>query len=141
MPSKYASVDEYYSTLPAHMAAKSRETLGAVLADFPQLKMKLAWNQPMLYLPGDVSGGTDKYVCGMSATTNWLLYNPFSTKLVKQFADRLNGYHFGTLTIRIMPDWEVDRQLLHDLTVARLAEIDHEIAAKAAKTSKTKKTG
>lgn len=113
------------------MAEKSRETLAAVLADFPQLKMKIAWNQPMLYLPGEVSGGTDKYVCGMSAATNWLLYNPYSLEIVKQFAQRLSSFHCGSLTIRIMPDWVVDRELLHDLTAARLAEIEREIAEKA----------
>lgn len=133
MPSRFANVDEYYATLKPEMAEKIREIYSSMLADFPQLKIKIAWNQPVLYLDGTQFGTSDKYVSGMSAATNWLLYNPFSPGIMQEFAPRLSEYHTGTRTIRIMPDWSVDRQLLHDLTVARLAEIDRELAAKAAK--------
>lgn len=138
MPSRYANVDEYYAELGPEKSDLIKRIYATVTADFPALKIKIAWNQPVLYLGGrelaDSLGVkkalSDKYVAGMSAASNWLLYNPFSPTILQDFASRLTDYHTGSRTIRIMPDWQIDAKLLHDLTAARLTEIDRELTAK-----------
>lgn len=132
MASKYANLDEYYAALDAGKVDLMKRVFDLVMAEFPDMKAKIAWNQPVLYLDGAKFGGSINYVSAMDSATNWLLYNPFSPAIMTEFADRLSGYHTGTRTIRIPLDWEPDRELLIDLTKARLAEIEREIVAKTA---------
>lgn len=133
MPSRYANLDEYYASIDAGKADLIKRILDTVMADFPQIEAKVAWNQPVLYLDGAKFGTSNKYVAGMSSASKWLLYNPFSKTIMDDFADRLSGYHTMLHTFRVPLDWEPDRKLLHDLTVARLAEIDRELASKTVK--------
>ena len=141
MPSRYETVDDYYAELGPQKAELIQRIYAGVLADFPQLKIKIAWNQPVLCLDGATLAEelglkkplTDKYVAGMSAATNWLLYNPFSKTIMQNFEPRFGDLHASLHTFRVPLDWHIDAQLLHDLTEARLAEIDRELAAKSAK--------
>lgn len=126
MPSKYANLDEYYATLDPAKVALMQRVFATVMEQFPDLELKVAWNKPHLHLNG-------KYVAGMEAAKGWLLYHPFSKQIMIDFADRLSGYHTGLHTFRIPLDWEPDRELLRELTEARLAEIERELASKAAK--------
>ena len=132
MASRFANLNEYYATLDAGKVALIKRVLNLVMTEFPDIEAKIAWNQPVLYLDGAQFGGSTKYVSAMDSATNWLLYNPFSPAIMTEFADRLAGYHTGTRTIRIPLDWEPDRELLIDLTKARLAEIEREVAGKSA---------
>lgn len=126
MPSKYASLDEYYATLDAQKVELMQRVFATVQEEFPELSLKVAWNKPHLYRE------EKKYVAGMEAAKGWLMYHPFSKQIMADFVDRLSGYHTGLHTFRIPLDWEIDRDLLRDITAARLAEIDREIAEKSA---------
>lgn len=140
MPSRYADVDEFYAELEPEKSDLIQRIYATVMADFPQLRVKIAWNQPVLCLDGAKLSEelglkkplTDKYVAGMSAATNWLLYNPFSKTVMNSFADRISelNLHASLHTFRVPLDWQIDAQLLRDMTAARLAEIDRELDAK-----------
>lgn len=116
MASRYADADEYYAAQTPEAAAMMKKVYAAVEQMFPQLEEKIAWNILMLHVGG-------KYVMGVSSTKGYLLYNPFSKQIMIDFDERLAAYTPKSFTFRIPFDWEIDRDLLRDLTQARLDEI------------------
>lgn len=139
MPSRYANVDEYYATLEPVKSKLIADICEVAQQAHPELKLKIAWNQPVLCLDGTwvaeryglKKAPADQYVAGMSSATNWLLYNPFSKHVMQAFAPRFSKLHAGLHTFRVPLDWQIDEQLIVDLIDARLAEIDAELRAKA----------
>jgi len=83
---------------------------------YPELKLVISWNQPMLRTEKD-------YVFGASATAKYLLINPFSHAVINSFAPKLKGFRVLKYTITIPSDWEVDKKLLLAMAKARLAEL------------------
>jgi uncharacterized protein YdhG (YjbR/CyaY superfamily) len=113
---RFDDPDAYFRSLGGVKERTARAVFAAITAEFPDLELVIAWNQPM------VRRGRD-YVFGLSAATNHLLLGPWVTGGLGPFAPMLAGLVVNTKTIRIPVDWEVDAALLHELVRARLAEL------------------
>jgi len=88
----------------------------AVQAKYPTLTFEVAWNQPMLRKGKDI-------VFAVGSSTNHLLINLGSKKVLDTFADRLASFEVNKHTIRIPLDWTVNASLLNALVAARLKEL------------------
>jgi uncharacterized protein YdhG (YjbR/CyaY superfamily) len=116
MPSRYASVAEYYATLTPAQLHTMRELLDFVVAEFPQLEVKIAWNKPHVHLQG-------KYVLGVDAARKHLMFHPWSVPVFERFLPRLTGYVTGKRTFQIPLGWQLDHTLIRDIVTAQLAEM------------------
>ena len=119
MPSKYASLDEYYATLDDQQRQTMSEILDYITAEFPELAVKIAWNKPHVHRNGE-------YVVGLAAAKKHLMFHPWSVPVFESFLPRLTGYVTGKRTFQIPLGWQMDHALLRDIVVAQLAEINAE---------------
>ena len=113
---KYATAEEYFSTLDDVKAATARSIFAAIQKGVKGLELVTAWNQPILKAE---SG----YVFGLTASKAHLTLNPFSRAVIEAFADRLTGYKCGKNTFNVPVDWRVDRALLVAMVKMRMAEL------------------
>lgn len=116
MPSRYASVDEYYALLTPEQLHTMRELITFVLNEFPQLDVKIAWNKPHVHLNG-------KYVFGVDAARKHLMFHPWSVPVFERFLPRLTGYVTGKRTFQIPLGWQIDKALIRDIVAAQLADM------------------
>lgn len=113
---RHATPTAYFKSIDAQQARTLRAIFTVIRAKFPDLEFVIAWNQPML------RKGTE-YVIGASATSKYLLINPFSKAVIEAFTPRLKGYRVLKHTVTIPNDWEIDEKLLVAMAKARLKEI------------------
>lgn len=113
---RFATVDDYFSSLDPAAASTARAIFSAVTAAFPALELVISWNHPMLRTDG-------QYVLGVSAATHHLLLNPFSHDVLAALADELREFHVNKHTVRVPIGWDVDTELLRAMVEARLAEL------------------
>jgi uncharacterized protein len=114
---RFADVDHWFAETDDPHAATARRIFDAITADFPELELVVAWNHPMLRHPDG------QYVFGLSASTNHLTLNPFSTAVLEQISARIDPKALNKQTFTVPDDWEVDAALLVDMIRARLAEL------------------
>lgn len=119
MPPRFASVDEYLSSREPDQADTLRRVIDTILAEFPELAVKIAWNVPQIHRGPD-------YVFGVSAAKRHLSLAPWSGDVIAQFRARLeaDGHVVKQQLFQVADDWELDQPLLIDLVRARLAELD-----------------
>lgn len=114
---KFASLDDYLASLDAAKAETIGAIIALVLAEFPELESKIAWNVPTIHRNG-------KYVLGLAAYKHHLTFAPWSTWVMEDFKERLGKLVVFKNCFQIPVDWEIDRDLVLDLVRARLAELD-----------------
>jgi uncharacterized protein YdhG (YjbR/CyaY superfamily) len=115
---RHESPAEYFKSIDPKQAKKLREIFKVITDKFPELKLVVAWNQPMLK-----SG--NEYVFGAGVATRHILLGPWGDVL-KTFApkfEKLEGVRVNKKTIAIPNDWEVDTRLLLAMIAARLKEL------------------
>lgn len=110
---KFDSFDAYLAHLDDTKRTTVEAIFAAILDQFPQLHVEIAWNQPM------IKHG-DTYVFGVSASKNHLTIAPFDAELIDQMRPRLGSYKVNKKTIQVPQDWQVDTELLHDLIAPQL---------------------
>jgi uncharacterized protein YdhG (YjbR/CyaY superfamily) len=115
--SKFTSVEEFLAAQAPAQQKTLRAIIDFILAEFPELECKLAWNVPQIHRG-------DKYVFGFNAFKDHLALAPWSTAVLGQFKERLAGYVVKVNTFMVPVDWEVERDLIGDMVRARLAELD-----------------
>lgn len=114
---RFATPAEYFASVGVDKAKTIRAIIAAIRKKHPHLELVMAWNQPMLR-------DGEKYVFGMSASTNHLTIAPWDAKILKSLAPRLTSYEVNKKTVRVPIDWKVDAALLDamirpQLTVTR----------------------
>jgi uncharacterized protein YdhG (YjbR/CyaY superfamily) len=115
---RFDSVDAYLASLDPAKAKTLGTVIDFVLAEFPELEAKIAWNVPQIHRDG-------AYVFGVSALKNHLALAPWSEQVIADFRERLEPQYVVRKNLFQIPvDWEVDRDLVADLVRARLAELD-----------------
>ena len=113
---RHATPTAYFKTIDAQQARTMRAIFKVVRTKYPELEFVIAWNQPILRTEKD-------YVFGASASSKYLLINPFSEAVIDTFTPKLKGYRVLKHTITIPSDWEIDEKLLGALAKARIKEI------------------
>ena len=68
--------------------------------------------------------GTTTYVFGVGVSSRHLLLNAFSTRALRDLADRLADYAVSAYTVRVPLDWRVDAGLVRAMVRARIAELE-----------------
>ncbi len=116
---RFTSIEEYLASLDPTKGKTLGAVIDYVMAEFPDLEIKLAWNVPQIHRGG-------QYVFGVSALKAHLALAPWSEVVMANFKDRLekSGYVVRKNLFQIPVDWAIDRDLVKDLVEARLAELD-----------------
>jgi uncharacterized protein YdhG (YjbR/CyaY superfamily) len=114
---KFETVDAYLASVDETKAATLRSIIDFIVAEFPELSVKMAWNVPHIHLDG-------KYVVGLAAYKKHLTFSPWSVFVMGDFKDRLAPLIVFKNCFQIPVDWEIDKDLLRDLVSARLAELN-----------------
>jgi uncharacterized protein len=102
---RFANPSEYFASIGPAKAKTIRAIIGAIRKKHPNLELVMAWNQPMLR-------HGDRYVFGMSASTNHLLIAPWDARVLKSLSAKLKSYDVNKKTVKIPVDWKVDAALL-----------------------------
>lgn len=107
---RFATVDQYLEGVDPAAAQTVRGILAVLQRDFPELRMVMAWNQPMLR-------SDEGYVFGVSAAKRHVLMAPWSAEVLDRFRPRLAecGLTVNKKTVRVPNDWEIDEDLLRDM--------------------------
>ena len=115
---KFSSVEDYLSSLDSTKGATLGEIIDFILKKFPDLDCKLAWNVPQ------ICSGND-YVFGVSALKKHLALAPWSTEVIESFKKELEseGYVVKKNLFQVPNDWDMDKNLLEGLVLARLSEL------------------
>lgn len=116
-PPKFNSVDEYLSSLDPVKAKTLRSIIDLILAEFPELDAKIAWNVPTIHRNG-------KYVAGVCAYKHHLTFSPWSPWIIEDVKLRLEGLRVLKQCFQMPIDWDIDCELVKDMVRARLAELD-----------------
>lgn len=113
----FDSVEDYLASLDPVKAKTLRSVIDFILARFPDLESRIAWNVPTIQRNG-------KYVLGLAAYKRHLTFSPWSTWVIEDFKERLAGFVVFKNCFQLPVDWEIDGKLVQDLVLARLAELD-----------------
>ena len=113
---RHATPTEYFKTIDPQQARTMKSMFKVLRTAYPELKLVISWNQPILRTEKD-------YVFGASASSKYLLINPFSKAVIDAFTPKLEGYRVLKHTITIPNDWEIDEKLLVAMAKARIKEI------------------
>ena len=116
---RFSSVDDYLSSLQPPKDQTIRSIIDVILAGFPELEAKIAWNVPQIHRDG-------KYVAGVDAAENHVSISAWSPDVIAGFKPRLGDYVVKKNLFQVPVDWKVDEVLVGDLVRARLAELDAE---------------
>ena len=111
---RYASPSEYFASIGPAKAKTIRAIIGAIRKIHPNLELVMAWNQPMLR-------HGERYVFGMSASSNHLLIAPWDAKVLKSLSAKLKSYDVNKKTVKIPIDWKVDAALLDEMIRPQLS--------------------
>ncbi len=113
----FKSLADYLAAVEPVKARTLKAMIDCILAEFPELEAKIAWNVPQIHRRGN-------YVAGMAAFKAHLTFSPWSVRVIDAFRARLAGYVVLQHCFHIPVDWQVDGELLRDMVRARLAEPD-----------------
>jgi uncharacterized protein YdhG (YjbR/CyaY superfamily) len=114
---RFNSVEEYLASLDPTKQSTLRSVIDFILSQFPELEAKTSWNVPTI----DRNG---KYVVGICAYKNHLTFSPWSSREITDFKMRLDKFVVFRNCFQIPVNWKIDRKLVEDLVLARLAELD-----------------
>ena len=102
---RFANPSEYFASVGPAKAKTIRAIIAKIRKKYPHLELVMAWNVPMLR-------DGERYVFGMSASTNHLLIAPWDAKVLKSLSAKLKAYEVNKKTVKIPIDWKVDAALL-----------------------------
>jgi uncharacterized protein YdhG (YjbR/CyaY superfamily) len=117
---KFQSVGDYLASLEPIKGRTIRAIIDFILAGFPELEARIAWNVPTIHRNG-------KYVVGLCAYQRHLTFSPWSVFIMEDFKPRLANYVVLKNCFHLPIDWKLDKELVTDLVRARLAELDREV--------------
>ena len=107
------TLDEFLSTIPD---ADNRERMIDVVLTYPELELRIAWNQPMFTHHGT-------YVIGFSAASKHMTMTPEHATMIRfEPVMRERGTDFGTMLARHPWNEPFDYELLDAFIQYQLAE-------------------
>ena len=114
---KFSTPTKYFQSLEPEHAKTVKAVFAAITKKYPELKLVIAWNQPMLTFGKN-------YVFGLSVSKNHISIAPWSTDVIEKFTPRLKNYNVTKKRIAVPKDWKVDEKLLQGMVKARILEIE-----------------
>jgi len=114
---KFNSVEEYLASLDLTKRSTLRSIIDLILTQFPELESRISWNVQTIPRNG-------KYVVGVCAYKTPLTFSPWSARVIADFKLRLGKFVVFKNCFQFPVDWKIDRKLVKDLVLARLAELD-----------------
>lgn len=102
---KFANLEEFYLSLPRDQEQAIRRLVEYVAANYPDLELLLAWNQPMFRLG-------KKYLIGFMPTKKHINLLTVSDDAINHLAVEIKNYRHGTRSISLPFDWEIDQDLI-----------------------------
>jgi len=114
---KFSTPTKYFQSLEPEHAKTVKAVFAAITKKYPELKLVIAWNQPMLTFG-------KHYVFGLSVSKNHISIAPWSTDVIEKFTPRLKNYNVTKKRIAVPKDWKVDEKLLQGMVKARILEIE-----------------
>lgn len=123
MSHRGSSTSKRFTTLTSYLEphdAVKKKTVKAIFKaiqnQYPEMKVVIAWNQPMLKLGED-------YILGVSVLKNHLLIGPWGDGIIAKFAPQLTEYKVNKKTIQVPVDWDVDAKLLIAIAKVRVSQL------------------
>lgn len=113
---RFNSLAEYLKGRDKTGAATARAIFKVITDKYPEMKVVIAWNSPIVKLSKD-------YIFGVHVGANYLLLAPFGGVGLDELAPRLQRYTVLKKTVRVPFDWQVDQKLIVDMVKLRLAEL------------------
>jgi uncharacterized protein YdhG (YjbR/CyaY superfamily) len=112
---RFATPTKYFQSLEPTQAKTVKAIFSTITKKFPDLKLVIAWNQPMLTFG-------KHYVFGLSVSKNHISIAPWSNDVIEKFTPKLKNYNVTKNRIAVPSDWEVDEKLLQAMVKARISE-------------------
>ncbi len=123
MSHRGSSTSKRFTTLTSYLEphdAVKKKTVKAIFkaiqVKYPEMKVVIAWNHPMLKLGED-------YILGVSVLKNHLLIGPWGDGIIAKFAPKLTEYKVNKKTIQVPVDWDVDAKLLIAIAKVRVSQL------------------
>ena len=123
MSHRGSSTSKRFTSLTGYLEphdAQKKKTVKAIFktiqSQYPEMKVVIAWNHPMLKLGDD-------YILGVSVLKNHILLGPWGDGIIARFAPKLTEYKVNKKTIQVPSDWDVDAKLLVAIAKARVAQL------------------
>ena len=113
---RFDNPKDFFNTLDPIAAKTCKKIFKEIQEKFPKLELVIAWNQPMLRIDKN-------YIFGLSVSQRHILIAPWSTKVLKSFANDLEDFSVNKKTFAVPLDWKVDGVLLRKIVKARLSEL------------------
>ena len=113
---RFTSLTGYLEPHDAQKKKTVKAIFKAIQSQYPEMKVVIAWNQPMLKLGDD-------YILGVSVLKNHILLAPWGDGIIAKFAPKLTEYKVNKKTIQVPSDWDVDAKLLIAIAKARVLQL------------------
>ena len=113
---RFSTMDEFLKNEDATKKKTVKAIFKAIQSKYPKTELVISWNQPMLKYE-------DKYIFGVSISTNHILLAPFDTKILEKLAPKLKDYEVLKKTIRVPVDWKVDEKLLQSMAKEAISKL------------------
>ncbi len=113
---RHESPAQYFKTLDPQQAKTAKAIFKTIQTKYPDLKLVMAWNKPMLM--------KDKsYIFGLAPTKNYILIAPWNMDVFAKYIPQFDGYKVNKKTIAVPNDWEIDSKILLGMIKDSLAAI------------------
>lgn len=113
---KFNTLEDYLIAQDSAKEKTLRDIIAFIVAEFPSLEAKIAWNVPVIHQGGH-------YVFGLAAYRRHLTLAPWSPRVLEDFRVKLDAYVLKKNCFHVPMDWVIDKELLKDLVRARLTEL------------------
>jgi len=113
---RFTSLTGYLEPHDAQEKKTVKAIFKAIQSQYPEMKVVIAWNHPMLKLGDD-------YILGVSVLKNHILLGPWGDGIIARFAPKLKEYKVNKKTIQVPSDWDVDAKLLVAIAKVRVAQL------------------
>ncbi len=113
---RFSTMDEFLKNEDATKKKTVKAIFKAIQSKYPKTELVISWNQPMLKYE-------DKYIFGVSISTNHILLAPFDTKILEKLAPKLKDYEVLKKTVRVPVDWKVDEKLLQSMAKEAISKL------------------
>lgn len=113
---RFTSLTGYLEPHDAVKKKTVRAIFKAIQVKYPEMKVVIAWNHPLL------KSGED-YILGVSVLKNHILLGPSGDGIIAKFAPKLKEYKVNKKTIQVPVDWDVDAKLLVAIAKARVDQL------------------